>query len=165
MRKGFTLVELLIAMAIGAIMLTTVSVISIPGTLQKNNDQKRKADLAKIAAALEQFRASNPSRDYPNGDNPSGGNSNNTYAWCGVPSGPSNANQTALTNALVPNYLTSLPTDPSGYQYAYVPWRVNGHWVTYYLCAYMETPGNQQSVSSACGNCGSTGCNYVLRGP
>lgn len=59
MNKGFTLVEVLVVLAMAAVMLVVVSSISVNGTLQKSRDQKRKGDLELIRSALERYKADN----------------------------------------------------------------------------------------------------------
>ncbi|MBI4096643.1 MAG: type II secretion system protein [Candidatus Levybacteria bacterium] len=62
--RGFTLVELLIAMAIISILATGLIVIINPITqIQKANDARRKGDLAQIQKALETYYQDN--RKYP----------------------------------------------------------------------------------------------------
>lgn len=135
------MVELLIAMSLMAIMLTTVSLVSVQGTLKKNNDQKRKADLEKVRSALELYRANNPSRTY--------------YSTSGYAGG--------LALALQP-YLANLPTDPKQGTYTYVYTAVGSPVTGYQLCAYMEVPSNA-SGSCSSGACGAQGCNYAVTQP
>jgi len=110
-KKGFTLVELLVVIGIMSI-LATVVVVQINGSKERSRDSLRKADLLKIATALEFYRTDNKS--YPSLD-PSDTTNLNTVMNSG------------LTAALVPTYLPAMPTDPKNpastkydqqYQYA-----------------------------------------------
>lgn len=62
--RGFTFIEILIAMAVIGVLGSVLIVIINPATqFNKANDGKRKADLAAIQSALEQWRFDNSS--YP----------------------------------------------------------------------------------------------------
>ena len=99
---GFTLIELLIVIAIIAV-LTTFGAASYTRIQQGARDAQRKADLKKVAGALEQFYSDN--NHYPNATN---------YA-----------NLLVFLKQTPPliTYLNSLPTDPRSttttYQYVY----------------------------------------------
>lgn len=54
--KGFTLVELLITVAIIA-LLSTIGILVYSQVLKNGRDAKRQADLSNIQSALEQYRA------------------------------------------------------------------------------------------------------------
>lgn len=54
--KGFTLIELLITISILAVLMT-IAIISYSNVQKNGRDNKRKADLATIQAALEQYHA------------------------------------------------------------------------------------------------------------
>ncbi len=63
MKKGFTLLELIIALGIGALVIVTV-MISAQGAERSSRDGRRKADLNALAKGLEQW-ANNNSGKYP----------------------------------------------------------------------------------------------------
>jgi len=92
-KKGFTLIELLAVIAIMAI-LSTIVVVQITGSKEKARDNQRKADLLKIATALEFYRTDNKS--YPSN----------------ISTEPNTVLNSGLKDALVPTYLPSMPTDP-----------------------------------------------------
>lgn len=93
--SGFTLIELMVAIAIIAVMATIGMVIY--STAQKaGRVSKRVQDLEALRTAIELYKTANGS--YP---------SQSAAATC--------ANSlTALTTALVPNYMSQVPADPSG---------------------------------------------------
>jgi general secretion pathway protein G len=106
-KKGFSLVELLVVISIIAI-LVSVGSISYARSLKLSRDAKRKTDLEQIRQALETYRAEN-----------------GIY--------PATA---SLTAELVPDYINSIPEDPKEdglvYTYAYT----RGTTTTQYdLCA------------------------------
>lgn len=55
--KGFTLIELMVVMAIIGVMAAMAMGINVSGNLAKGRDGKRKADLAAIQSALEIYRS------------------------------------------------------------------------------------------------------------
>lgn len=138
-REGFSLVELLVVMAVVAILGASVAVINISKNLAKARDSRRQTDLEMLRSALEQYR-------YDNGKyiNPAGGIATNLAP-------------------LVTGYMGALPTPPSsGESYYYVsPTLTPG---SYSLCAWLENTG----AASVCGgaSCG-TGktCNYQVTNP
>lgn len=109
MKKGFTLVELLVVMAIvGVLAAASITLINPVAQMNKARDSKRKADIAQIRAALELYRSDNgsyPATDWVNSQQGDG--------W--IPN-------------LTPNYTKYVPKDPKntggfpfngGYTYAY----------------------------------------------
>jgi len=64
MKKGFTLVELLVAMTIFAIV-SSMALVSFRSSRISSRDAKRKADLEQIRSALEMYRTDNGT--YPSG--------------------------------------------------------------------------------------------------
>jgi prepilin-type N-terminal cleavage/methylation domain-containing protein len=124
MKRAFTLIEILVVIAIIA-LLTMAGVTSYKVANQKARDGRRQGDLEQIRAALEMYRT--VLDEYPDDK-----------------------------NLLEPDYINSLPADPSGYDYYYF-----SDGLTYTLCAYLELG------SGDCGGnaCGATTCNYQVNNP
>lgn len=89
-RNGFTLVELLVVVAI-IIIMSTVAMVSYAGSGKKARDSRRISDLEKVRLALEMVRQVG-----------------NTY--------PATA---SVQTVLVPTYLQAWPTDPKSGSYTY----------------------------------------------
>ena len=107
-KKGFTLIELLVVIAIIGILIAVGS-ISYTRAVKLSRDSRRKTDLEQIRQALETYRTEN-----------------NAYPT-----------DSTLNASLVPNYLTTMPTDPkatSGAVYTYD--QITS--TTYSLCAELE---------------------------
>lgn len=127
MKKGFTLLELLITIAIIG-LLASISIFALNGSRQQGRDGKRKSDLETIRSALELYKAD--CNVYP-GSLPSVGNSiTGATAPCSV----------GATNV----YLKKVPGDPDGNAYKYTVGAGNK---TYALCATLENPGTSDSCS------------------
>lgn len=99
-QKGFTIVEMIIVVVIIGI-LAAITIVSYTSVQQKARDATRTSDITEVQKALEKYRAAN-------GMYPSVGADNTGYAL------------TTLGTALVPQYLRSIPTAPSGTAYQYV---------------------------------------------
>jgi prepilin-type N-terminal cleavage/methylation domain-containing protein len=148
-KKGFTLVELLVTISIIAI-LVTVSIFGLTGARELSRDSRRKSDLELIKAGLELYRAD--CNAYPLTLPASGSSLVGTYPGSG------------LATCLATNsYISVIPGDPSGaskiYKYSTVS---NG----YELCTSLEQQGLSSVTcggSSDCGN-GAT-CNYKITNP
>lgn len=56
-RQGFTMIELIVVMAIIGVMAATTMAINVSGNLVKGRDGRRKADLETIRSALEIYRS------------------------------------------------------------------------------------------------------------
>ena len=96
-RKAFTLIELLVVIAIIGI-LAAVVMVSLNTARGKARDAQRKSDIVNISTALEMY-----------------------YDGVTPPSYPI---ATGLNDAIVPTYMSKLPTDPTGgtaYTYAPTP--------------------------------------------
>ncbi|OGC50161.1 hypothetical protein A2W32_01305 [candidate division WWE3 bacterium RBG_16_37_10] len=94
--KGFTLIELLIVIIIlGILSGVVLTVLNPQGIRAKTNDGTRKGDLKRIQLALENYFTDY--RGYPG-----------TTTWVNA-----SAAGTALSNLVVPNYISALPQDPS----------------------------------------------------
>lgn len=103
-RKGFTLLEVLIGVAIIAVV-ASVGFVSYGKAMSIARDYKRKEDIKKIVFALELYHTKN-----------------NTYP-AGSPLEASSLDAQPWINGLVPGYIANLPTDPlnqNGYLYFYM---------------------------------------------
>lgn len=131
-KRGFTLIELLVVIAIISI-LVAVGTSSYQKTVKISRDSKRKADLEQVRQALETYRSE--LGRYP---------------------GAADGN----LNALDPDYIQTLPSDPKGYTYYYN----RPTTTTYSLCAALElTPASPSCTTSSCGTGGN--CNYGTANP
>ena len=68
-----------------------------------------------------------------------------------------------LTTLVGSSLLEKIPTDPKGVGYTYA-YSVGDSNYTYALCAYMEDLGST-TVSTGCGSCGTSNCNYKVINP
>jgi len=117
-RKGFTLLELMIAMILLAILAALI-IGNLNSSLIKGRDSQRKNDLAQIQRALELYYQDN-----------------NTYP----PTTQFNSTTTALTSPSGKTYMLKLPRDPRytfGYTYTYAPEAATPA-TYYYLYAVLE---------------------------
>lgn len=99
-QKGFTVVELLVVIVIIGI-LAAITIVSYTSIQQRSRDETRTSNIRDVQKALEKYRVDN-------GMYPSVGADGTGYAL------------TTLATALVPQYLDSIPTNPSGTAYQYV---------------------------------------------
>ncbi|MBN1263266.1 MAG: type II secretion system protein [Candidatus Pacebacteria bacterium] len=134
--KGFTLVELLIAISI-LVILMGVGLVSLRGSQAVARDAHRKAELGEIRSALELYRSDNDA--YVVGTD---------YA------------ETVLDPLTVDGYLESIPLDPRHSVYRY---RYSSDGLIYVLCAYLETGGEPADWCG--GDCGDEPCNYRVENP
>lgn len=91
MRRGFTLIEVLVAVTIVAV-LVSIGVVSYGSVNKRSRDAKRKGDVEQLRSALEMYRADNGY--YPN---------TGSGSW---------ADASGLSTALVSTYLPAIPSDP-----------------------------------------------------
>lgn len=110
-KRGFTIVELLIVIVVIGI-LAAITIVAYNGIQQRARDGERQVEMQAIEKALAMYHLDNGG--YPTC-------SGTTYAAGGAVGGCTIA---GLASALVPKYLSSLPTDPKNsgndvYQYAY----------------------------------------------
>ena len=90
MKKGFTLVEVLVVVTI-IVLMTSAAIVTYTVFLKQSRDAKRKADLSQLSAALEMYRSNN-----------------DTYPTTGL---------SQLTAPTI--YIQSVPTDPKNPTYIY----------------------------------------------
>jgi general secretion pathway protein G len=109
-KKGFTLLELLVVIGmLGVLSAAVISIIGV-GPKQYARDTRRKADLESIRSAIEMYR-----------------NDQGYYPTC------------ANAACIAPTYISTLPTDPQGGNYTYSPGAACGAGVcTYSLSAHLE---------------------------
>lgn len=114
--QGFSLVELLVVMAIIG-LLASISLVALGQARGKARDAVRKSDGVTFRKALDLY-ASDNAGSYPHG------NSGGTGSGCHSVGNPnSETDIQCLRDFLVPNYMPSIPDDPSnppGTNYKYV---------------------------------------------
>ena len=138
-RKAFTMIELLVVMAIIAI-LASMSIFALQGARESRRDATRKANLEAIRSALELYRADcgQYPTSLPSAGSPLTGSCPNTIT-----------------------YLDSMPGDPiAGNDYAYSPSGSPAY--SYTLCAAIES---SSTPVSGCGSCGASTCTYKVTNP
>jgi len=142
--KGFTLVEVLVAATIVA-LLSTVGVTSYQAITRQGRDALRKSDLEAIRSGLEIYKSENNS--YP-------------------------ANSSECVADLSSGYLNPYPSDSKSPTYRYCYTRLTA--LTYVLCAHLENGGssdndcdNNPGNSNDCSSTHTTGsnCNYKVANP
>ncbi len=150
-RGGFTLIELIVAMAILAI-LTTGGVATYIRSLKRGRDAQRKSDLSQVQRALEAYF--NDKNRYPSGeaDGNMGDCAGSACSW-----GTSSFEDEEGTV-----YMKLLPDDPSSDQSYFYQSNLSGGW--YKLYAKLENEDDPQVLSETpvgadCGGV-SEDCNY-----
>lgn len=121
MKKGFTLIEILVTMGLIAVVAAGVVTLIGTGPQQSSRDARRRADLQRIATALELYR--NDRGRYP---------TLNCFNNCGACGG----GNVCITTT----YIQSLPTDPqtnNGYMYTGNNCNANGC-TGFSLCTNLE---------------------------
>lgn len=124
MRKGFTLVELIVVIAIIG-LLATVGISSYTNILREARDTKREADLTELKKIIFGYHTFTGS--YPSGPVDA------SASLCCETTGDSFANPTNWIQGLVPTYAESLPVDPlntATYQYSYQETKGGGFTLT-----------------------------------
>lgn len=137
MKKGFTLIELIVAVTI-MIIVTSIGTIAYNEVIQSSRDSRRKQDLKKLSEALEIFKAR--TGRYPvSGINwlssePGNVQPNNGGDW--IPG--------LAASGLVPE----LPRDPLGGPGIAVCTATNANWRRGYL--YLSTDGTRYKLLAHC---------------
>ena len=148
--NAFTIVELLIVIVVIAI-LAAISIVAYNGIQQRARDSERQTELRNVEKALELYKIDN--NEYP-----SCGSDNSTAV--------SSCNVSSLALKLVPTYIASIPSAPSGssvpYWYAR-GWKKSGishtrtdSYQDYSMGTYLET------VGCPCSGAWSAQINYML---
>ncbi len=147
-KRGFTLVELLIVIAILSI-LSTIGVANFQSARIKARDVGRKSDLQSISKSLEAYV--NDHRSYPlsNGDGKIICKSGSTICNWGA--------EFSDDNGTI--YSATLPSDSGGYTY----WYSSSTGSSYTLYAHIENdndPAINNTITQTCG--GEILCNYKV---
>ena len=143
MQKGFTLIEIMVVIAIVGV-LTTIVAGNFTTTQLKARDTQRKNDLSQLQRALESYV--NDHGSYP----PSSAGELSGYSWGGDFS-DSNGNV----------YMIKLPNDPKAptIQYLYET-NITGGNTKYHIYSYLENDKDETIASYSGKICGIKGCNY-----
>lgn len=150
MKKGFTLIEILISIAIIAI-LTAVGIVSYVSINKNARDAKRRGDIEQIRSALELYRSDK-------GYYPSIGNG----SW--VDASQLDTYATTPSDGLVDTYLPSIPSDPHGDTSPYKYKATNVSATTGYYYGYCIEAVTEGFSSDSCGSL-ETGYTYGTKNP
>jgi type II secretion system protein G len=150
-RKGFTLVEMVVTIAILSILATTaIAVLNPFAQFQKANDAKRMTDLSQIQKALETYYQDHQSYPPQNGANDYRINDGRLIDW-GKSWQP---------------YMNVIPKDPSSNKnYVY---SVGDNGQSYFIYASLDrvNSSNQCSGADPCGSTKCVGtCNFGISSP
>lgn len=145
---GFTLVELLIVMAIISVLAAVIITSAVLPAQRHARDTKRKSDLEFIRTGIETYRADCNSYPVITGTLPDPLIGDGSTASC-------------LASNI---YMATTPSDPtptkSNYYYSSTG-------TTYVICALLEVPPTVPGNVNGCGTCGTgnQACNYRVTNP
>ena len=154
--KGFTMIELLLVVAILGLLISS-SYGYYLGSQRSARDGRRRTDVETLRQTLELYRSDNTSIGYP-----------------AAQTGSTEAGVNALKNYLTPVYISaiSFPKDPrysAGWFYYYQRDPAGGGNSTYRVCTLLERPLGEDSAFAPADNplCGQAGtiCNYCMTQP
>lgn len=112
MKRGFTLIELIVVIAIIGVLLT-ISLAGIGNARVRSRDARRIADIRTIQSALEMHAFNDVSRSYP----PDSASKAITANYCNATA--ASASFGIYGNSCFTKYLTAVPKDPEGNPYNY----------------------------------------------
>ena len=159
--SGFTLVELLVVLAIIAIMVT-IGLVSFTSSQLRGHDAARKSDLKQVANDLEIFYS-----DYGKYPPSDGTNSSGQVYACPFDSvkltgaacvwGTGEFRDTDASSNTKTTYMKVMPKDPSSYTYWY---RVDSTGQKYQLFAHLENTQDPSLITTTYTCSGSNLCNF-----
>lgn len=165
LKKGFTLVELLVVLAILSV-LVTVTLAAFRSSQTRGRDAQRKSDLKQISNSLELFYS-----DY--GKYPS--DTGNVLNACSFDPAAGTGNACSWGTGEFTDvrtvYIKTVPKDPTGsahYFYRIVPGSSNQK---FQLFAYLENTQDPQCLPGGCTtppvsySCGTKTCNFSITSP
>ena len=130
MKKGFTLVELLVVIAIIA-LLSTLSVVALNSARAKARDARRLSDIKQIRTALEMYFDSNMAYPDPTAS---------TTLGTGTMACLTSIGWTTTAGCTGTIFMQKVPTDPIPGTYSYI-YNVGGSGATYTIAYNLENGG------------------------
>jgi type II secretion system protein G len=143
--SGFTLIELLVVIAIIGV-LSSVVLASLNTAREKARDARRKADLHEIQLALEAYAADTGL--YPN-ENACDSSRGWGATACSTMTGSDWNHSSYIWTALVPNYISALPVDPTNNASHYYYYEPNIGTKDYCLAVPLESGGTYRIKSGS----------------